>query len=67
VPKVLNTEAYDEVLQVSNQDSFEAARGLAAEGVLVGISSGANAQAAYMVGSRPRTRASSWWSWLQHR
>jgi cysteine synthase len=52
VPQVLNKAAYDEVVPVSNQASFEAARGLAAEGVLVGISSGAIAHAAYVVGSR---------------
>jgi cysteine synthase A len=53
VPKVLNTQAYDEVVQVTNEQAFEAARELAAEGILVGISAGANAYAAYLVGSRP--------------
>ena len=56
VPAVLNTNAYDEVVQVSNQESFEAARVLAAEGVLAGISSGASAHAAFVVGSRPENR-----------
>ena len=47
VPKVLNTEVYDEVVQVTNEQAFEAARELASEGILVGISAGANAYAAY--------------------
>ena len=53
VPKILNTEVYDEVVQVTNDQAFEFARELAAEGILVGISAGANAYAAYVVGSRP--------------
>ena len=40
VPKVLNTEVYDEVVQVTNEQAFEAARELASEGILVGISAG---------------------------
>jgi cysteine synthase A len=53
VPKVLNTEVYDEIVQVTNDQAFAAARELASEGILVGISAGANAYAAYVVGSRP--------------
>jgi len=53
VPKVLNTRAYDEVVQVSNEEAFAAARELASEGILVGISAGANARAAEIVASRP--------------
>ena len=56
VPKVLNTQVYDEVVQVTNEQAFEAARELAAEGILVGISAGANAYAAYLVGSRPENK-----------
>ncbi len=42
VPKILNTEIYDAVIQVPNQAAFDTARAAAAkEGVLVGISSGA--------------------------
>ena len=42
VPEVLNTKIYDEVIKVENEDSFASAKELAhAEGVLVGISSGA--------------------------
>ncbi|MEH7390638.1 cysteine synthase A [Bacillus sp. JJ1503] len=50
VPKVLNTEIYDEVLKISNDEAFEYAR-LAAkeEGILGGISSGAAISAALKV------------------
>jgi cysteine synthase A len=54
VPDVLNTEAYDEVLQVSNDHAFETARRLAKEeGLMVGISSGAACWAALQVARRP--------------
>jgi cysteine synthase A len=47
VPKILDQEGYDEILTVSGDDAFGAARRLASEeGVLVGISAGANAWAA---------------------
>ena len=47
VPKVLDDTAYDEVLTVSGDDAFDVTRRLAAEeGLLVGISAGANAWAA---------------------
>ncbi len=53
-PKILDTEIYDEVVQVSNEDAFDNARLVARlEGVPVGISSGAALQAAVVVGSRP--------------
>ena len=43
VPGVLNTKAYDEVIQCAVPDAFEMARRLArTEGVLVGMSAGAN-------------------------
>ena len=56
VPKVLNTQVYGEVVQVTNEQAFEAARELASEGILVGISAGANAHAAELVGSRPENK-----------
>lgn len=47
VPEVLNTEIYDEVIAVSNEDAFEIGRLIGKkEGVLVGISSGAALYAA---------------------
>jgi cysteine synthase len=47
VPRVLDETVYDEVLEVSGDDAFRAARGLAREeGLLVGISAGANVWAA---------------------
>jgi len=57
VPKVLDTAVYDEVVQVSAEQSFDAARGLAVDdGLLVGISAGANAFAAFEVGRRKENR-----------
>ena len=54
VPKVLNTAIYDEVIKVGNDEAIETARRLASdEGILVGISAGANAWAAWEVGRRP--------------
>lgn len=53
VPSVLNTEIYDEVVTVANDDAFKVARDLAAkEGLLVGISSGAAVSAALELASR---------------
>jgi cysteine synthase A len=57
VPEVLDTKVYDEVVQVTADQAFETSRALASsEGVLVGISAGANAYAAYAVGSRPENK-----------
>jgi cysteine synthase A len=56
VPKVLNTSVYAEVVQVTNDQAFQYARELAAEGILVGVSAGANAYAAYTVASRPENK-----------
>ena len=53
VPEILDTSVYNEVIKVSNEDAFETARMLAKkEGLLVGISSGANVYAAMQVGKR---------------
>ena len=53
-PQVLNTEVYDEIFKVKNEDAFAVARQLAkTEGVLVGISSGAAAHAAIEIAKRP--------------
>lgn len=54
VPDTLDTAIYDEVLTVTEEDAFAAARELAAkEGLLVGISSGAALSAAARVAKRP--------------
>ena len=54
IPGNLNTEIYGEVIKVSNEDAFETARMLAKkEGLLVGISAGANVWATMQVASRP--------------
>ncbi len=54
VPKVLNRDVIDEIIQVSNDDAFAAARRLAREeGILAGISCGAALVAALDVACRP--------------
>lgn len=54
VPKVLNTEIYDEVVPVKDEDAFETGRLIGKrEGVLVGISSGAALWAAIELAKRP--------------
>ncbi len=57
VPKVLDTEVYEEVVTVSNEEAFAMSRRIAKEeGILVGISSGANVHAAVKIASRPENR-----------
>lgn len=57
VPEVLNTEIYDEILKVENDDAFAAAKAFAKqEGVLVGISSGAALQGAIELAKRPENK-----------
>ena len=54
VPAVLNTDVYDEIITVENDDAFmEGGRFAKTEGVLVGISSGAALKAAVEVAKRP--------------
>jgi cysteine synthase A len=54
VPNTLNTQIYDEIITVTNEDAFETGREIAKkEGVLVGISSGAALWAATQVAKRP--------------
>ena len=57
VPEVLNTEIYDEVLTVENEEAYEEGRRFAtAEGALVGISSGAALKGAMIVAKRPENK-----------
>jgi cysteine synthase A len=57
VPDVLNTKVYDEVIAVENDDAFEEGREFAlAEGILVGISSGAALKAAKVLAGRPENK-----------
>ncbi len=54
VPEVLNTSVYDEIIAVKNEDAFATGREIAkAEGLLVGISSGAAVWAATELAKRP--------------
>ena len=54
VPSVLNTNVYDEIIPVKNEDAFATAREIGREeGLLVGISSGAAAWAATQLAKRP--------------
>ncbi|MGN1117930.1 MAG: pyridoxal-phosphate dependent enzyme, partial [Acutalibacteraceae bacterium] len=53
VPQVLNTDIYDEIIPVSNEDAFATGKLIGkSEGVLVGISSGAAAYAAIELAKR---------------
>ncbi|MBR6187047.1 MAG: cysteine synthase A [Clostridia bacterium] len=57
VPKVLDTQVYNEVIPVSNEDAFATGKRIGrAEGVLVGISSGAAAFAAFQLAKRPENK-----------
>ncbi|WP_173476149.1 cysteine synthase A [Fibrobacter succinogenes] len=57
IPDTLNTSVYDEVLPVKNEDAFAAGKAIAkAEGILVGISSGAALHAAIEIAKRPENK-----------
>ena len=57
VPETLDTEVYDEIITVENEDAFATGRELARkEGVLVGISSGAAVYAATVLAKRPENK-----------
>lgn len=54
IPEALNTNIYDEIITVSNEDAFNAGREIARlEGLLAGISGGAAVHAAAVIAARP--------------
>lgn len=57
VPEVLNTNVYDEIITIENEDAFDEGRRFAvSEGILVGISSGAALKAASILAARPENK-----------
>lgn len=57
IPQILNTNIYDEVITIEDNKAFDMAKNMAqTEGLLVGISAGANVAAAFEVASRPENR-----------
>lgn len=57
IPEVLNTEIYDDIIAVSDEDAFETGKLIGrSEGVLVGISSGAAAFAAIKLAKHPENK-----------
>ncbi|MDD2839195.1 MAG: cysteine synthase A [Sulfuricurvum sp.] len=57
VPQVLNRDVYDEIVRITNDEAIETSRLIAkAEGLLVGISAGANVAAARKIAARPENR-----------
>lgn len=57
VPNVLNTRIYNEIIRITNTEAIETARAIAkTEGLLVGISSGANVAAARQIAARPENK-----------
>ena len=57
VPDTLNTDIYDEIIPVDNEDAFATGKAIAqTEGILVGISSGAAVFAAIQLAKRPENK-----------
>ena len=57
VPEVLDTNVYDEVIAIENEDAFAEGKAFAvSEGILVGISSGAALKAAVLLAKRPENK-----------
>ena len=57
VPEVLNTEIYDEIIAIADEDAFAEGKAFAvSEGILVGISSGAALKAAVILAQRPENQ-----------
>jgi len=57
VPDTLNTDIYDEIVTVTNEDAFDTTRAVAKkEGILTGISSGAAVWTAVQLAKRPENK-----------
>lgn len=57
MPDVLNTNIYDEIIPIENEDAFAEGRAFAiSEGILAGISSGAALKAAKILAGRPENK-----------
>ncbi len=57
IPEILDTEIYDEIIPISDDDAYSMGRNLARkEGLLVGVSSGAAVSAAVTVAKRPENK-----------
>ena len=57
IPGILNTDIYDEVITVADEEAYEEGRRFAkTEGILLGISSGAALKAASIVAARPENK-----------
>ena len=57
VPSILNTDIYDEIITVTTEEAYSAARlTVKTEGILIGVSSGAALHAATVVASRPENK-----------
>ena len=57
VPSILDTEIYDEIITVSTEEAYAAARkAVKTEGILIGISAGAALHAATLIASRPENK-----------
>ncbi len=57
IPATLNTNIYDEIIQVSNEDAFKVSKDISKiQGLLVGISSGAAIHAATELAKRPENK-----------
>lgn len=57
IPQVLNTKVYNEIIRIKNEEAIETSREIAKnEGLLVGISAGANVAAARKIAARPENK-----------
>ncbi|MDD2398985.1 MAG: cysteine synthase A [Sulfurovum sp.] len=57
IPEILNTRIYNEVIAISDEEAFEMSKKMAKEeGLLIGISAGANLAAANLLAARPQNK-----------